>query len=169
MGNQIAIAALRHEPIGLYCKCKQRYDYWGRFLNTFTIKNSTAPKANTESTPARLIGSWMIFEGRTIGEYIFAANGHYQYIGAYGNHTKISNDIIESRSSVFQGDGTYTIKGDQLMLKRKGKTTPETYRFRFEKSNQGSTGWKDRIYILDEKPADRGLAYEVCYERSPQK
>jgi hypothetical protein len=166
IGKQIAILSLRHEPIGLYCECKKRYNYIGRLLNTFTIKNTT-PSANTiTGTSKRIIGSWMISGGGTMGEYIFAANGHYQYIGGYGSTTRVSNDMIEIKSSIFQGDGTYTINGDKLTIKRKGSSTPEILRFRFEQYSQGTTDWKDRIYLLAEKPADGGYSYEACYEKS---
>jgi hypothetical protein len=166
MGNQIAILSLRHEPIGLYCECKKRYNYIGRLLNTFTIKNATLSASNNANTSKRVVGSWMVSGQGSIGEYIFAANGHYQYIGGYGSTTKVSYDMIEIKSSVFQGDGTYTINGDKLTIKRKGSSAPEVLRFRFEQYSPGNSDWKDRIYLLNEKPADGGYSYEVCYEKS---
>lgn len=168
MGKQIAILSLRHEPIGLYCECKKKYNYIGRLLNTFTIKNAISSAHNNPNAPKRFIGSWMISGGGAIGEYIFAANGHYQYIGAYGSVNRVSPDMIQIKSSAFQGDGIYTINGDKLTIKRKGSTTPEIYRFRFEQLSQGATGWKDCIYLLNEKPADGGAPYEACYEKRQQ-
>lgn len=166
MGKQMAVIALRHEPIGIYCECKKRYNYIGRFLNSFTVKDITAPANTSANTQQRILGSWMVSEGMSVGEYIFAANGHYQYIGGYGSSSAVSSDVIMLKSSAFQGDGTYTVSGDKLIFKRKGSTTPETYRFRFEQFNQGSTGWKDRIYLLNEKPAHGGDPYEACYEKT---
>ena len=165
MGSQMAVITIQHESTGLHCKCFQRYDYWGRFFNSFLVKNFT-PKATKEDSLIRINGSWMTSGNRAIGEYLFAANGHYQYLGGYGNFTKISWNTVELKTSAFQGDGTYTIKNNQLILKRKGERTTHSYKLRFEKINQGSTGWKELIYLLNEKPDDGGPAYEVCYEKN---
>ena len=103
--------------------------------------------------------------GRSIGEYIFAANGRFQYLGSFGSYTKISNEWIELKTSAWQGDGSYTIQGDQLILKRNGEKKGDEYRFRFESINQGSTGWKDRLCLLNEHPLDNLPPYEACYEK----
>lgn len=164
LGTHVAIITLRHESTGIHCQCKQRYDYWGRFFNSFTIKNFSVPIMGTD-VHKRIIGSWTASGNRAIGEYIFAANGRYQYIGGFGNFTQISPELLELKTSAFQGDGNYKLENDQLVMTRKGNSTPEIYKFRLEKINKGSTGWKDRIILLDENPADKGPAYEAIYER----
>lgn len=168
VGKKIAIVALRHESTGLYCKCKHRYDYWGRFFRSFTVKEFSAKPVLKEDSRKRFIGSWMVSGGKVIGEYIFAANGHYQYIGGYGSMNRVSRDMIEIRTSAFKGDGKYEIRDSSLSLIKKGYD-PQPYLFRFEKVNKGSTGWVDRLYLVNEHPADGGKPYEVCYEKKPGK
>lgn len=167
-GNQYAILALRHEITGLNCLCKKRYNTWHRFFNSFTIKNLN-PIKESDTNPTRFIGSWMASGDRSIGEYIFAANGRFQYLGGYGSYTKISNEWLELKTSAWQGDGSYSIQGDRLIFKRKGETKGDEYRFRFESINRGSTGWKERLCLLNEHPRDNGPAYEACYEKTERK
>ena len=167
-GKQSAIIALRHEITGIHCQCKQRYDYWQRFFNSFSIK-SFNPKTESYTNPFRFIGSWMASGDRSIGEYIFAANGRFQYLGGYGSFSKTSNEIIELKTSAWQGDGSYSIQDDRIFFKRKGETIPDVYRFRFESINRGSTGWKERVCLLNEHPKDGGPAYETCYEKTERK
>jgi len=167
-GKQAAILAIRHELTGLNCQCKQRYTTWPRFFSSFTIKN-LIPQKEIDTNPTRFIGSWMVSGGRSIGEYIFAANGRFQYLGGYGSYSRISNEWIELKTSAWQGDGSYTIQGDHLIFKRKGETKGDEYRFRFESINRGSTGWKDRLCLLNEHPRDNGPAYETCYEKTEKK
>jgi hypothetical protein len=167
-GKQSAIIALRHEITGLNCQCKQRYNTWQRFFNSFAIKN-LSPQSQRDTSPSRFIGSWMSSGNRSISEYIFAANGRFQFIGGFGSYSKISNEILELKTSAWQGDGSYSIQGDRLLFTRKGETKPDIYRFRFESINKGSTGWKERICLLNEHPRDNGPAYEACYEKTERK
>jgi len=104
--------------------------------------------------------------GSALTEYIFAANGNYQFIGAYSTTTKTTdnyNEYINIKTSSFKGDGAYAIKGNQLQFKKHGSTELEQTEFRFEKVNKGGTGWKDRLYMHN-KDAKLG-EWEVCYEK----
>jgi hypothetical protein len=168
IGKQMAIVALRHEPIGLYCKCRHRYDYWGRFLSSFAVENFSPVLQGNEADTRRIIGSWMFSGQGTIGEYIFAANGRYQYIGGYGSVTQITREMIEIKSSVFDGDGSYTIQGDKISFRKKGQA-PESNPFRFEIRKKGTGTWTDYICIVNEHPPDGGKPYEVCYEKRARK
>ena len=89
--------------------------------------------------------------GVVAGDYVFAANGNYQHAGGLGSSTTTSDmyyTYIYNRSYPFEGDGSYTISGNRLTLKKRSGNNPEQVRFRFEKVNHGGTGWKDRIYLL---------------------
>ena len=107
----------------------------------------------------------MAMGGSALTNYIFAANGNYQFIGAYGTTTKTTDysyEYIHTMTSAFKGDGSYSFKKNQLTFKGRGDNTPETVQFRFEKVNHGSTGWKERLYMLKN---DKFGEYEVCYEK----
>lgn len=164
MGNQVAIVAGRHSRL-LACYCNHRYDYWRRFFNSFTVKDQ-APAKPTEEVPKRIIGSWMASGSGALTEYIFSANGNYQFIGAYGTSSTVtrgSYDYLEIKTSAWKGDGSYTIKGNQITFKKYGQK-PDAVKFRFEKVNHGGTGWKDRLYMLKTGLTD-GKEFEVCYEK----
>lgn len=165
-GNRMGIATIRHEATGLYCKCKTNYNSWTRFLNSFTAKNFT-PAPSPVNPSASIIGSWLQMGGRALNNYIFAANGRYQYIGAFGTYTRVDPKTIELKTTSFGGDGAYTIKSNTVtMIHDSRKNQPEVVKVRFEKSNTGSAGWVDRLYIYRENPPDGGKPYEVGFDRS---
>lgn len=165
-GNKLGIVSIRHEPIGLYCECKKNFNTWARFLNTFTMKGFT-PAASSQSPSSMIVGSWMLMQGRTLNNYVFAANGRYQNFTGYGDYVKVDANTIASRSTVFKGDGKYSINGNTVTLNADAGNQRQTFRVRFEKVNKGGKGWTDRIYIFNEKPVAVGMQpFESCYERA---
>ena len=162
--KQVAVVTGRHNRL-MACFCNHQYEYWRRFFNSFTVKNQ-APAKNTEDISKRIIGDWMTMGGSALTEYIFAANGNYQFIGAYSSTSTRSdayNDYIQIKTSAWKGDGSYTIKGNQITFNKYGKQ-PDQVKFRFEKVNHGGTGWKDRLYMRQISTID-GKEFEVCYEK----
>jgi hypothetical protein len=163
-GNQIAVVTGQHNR-NMACFCQQRYDYWRRFFNSFTVNNFQVSKTSDADVSKRIVGDWMSIGSSALNEYLFAANGHYQYIGAYATTTKTSDAYYEYthiNTSAFKGDGSYSVKGNQLIFTKHGQKDGEQYQFRFEKVNHGGTGWKDRLYMLR---TDNMGTYEVCYEK----
>lgn len=165
VGNKVAVVTGRHNRL-LACYCNHKYENWRRFFNSFTVKNQpqSSPVANAEQ---QIIGDWMSMGGMALTEYIFAANGRYQFIGAYSTSTKTTDynyEYLTIKTSAFKGDGGYSLKSNQLFFKKDGTTKTDQVQFRFEKVNHGSTGWKDRLYMLKVSEAD-GKLFEVCYEK----
>lgn len=163
-GNQVVIIAGRHNRL-VACNCYHYYDNWRRFFNSFTIKGQPVVRRQ-EDVAKRIVGDWMQMGSGALTEYIFAANGNYQFIGAFGSSsvvTRGNNDYIQIKSSAWKGDGNYTIKGNQLSFKKYGQPQEQVV-FRFEKINHGGTGWKDRLYML-KTDLTTGKPYEVCYEK----
>jgi hypothetical protein len=166
VGKKVAIVAARHNRL-LACTCFQQYDEWRRFFNSFNVNTQSVPTPNDPDASKRIIGSWMAIGSSALTEYLFAANGNYQFIGAYGSAstvTKNYDEYIQIKSSSWQGDGSYSIKGNQISLKGMGDKQPEHVQFRFEKVNHGGTGWNDRLFLLKTSAGD-GKLYEVCYEK----
>ncbi len=162
-GNQLVIIAGRHNRL-LDCECFRKYDKWPRFFNSFRVRN-VATVSSSENVAQKLIGAWVQAGGNTLTEYVFAANGNFQVISAYGTTTQTTDhryEYIHTKTSAFQGDGSYTVTGHQINLKRRGDTQAEQVSFRLEKVNHGSTGWKDRLCMLKN---GAGGQYEVCYEK----
>lgn len=165
MGNKIAIVAGRHNRLK-ECRCFSQYEYWRRFFNSFAIMNQQPSKMEGD-LPKRIIGSWMASGSGALTEYIFAANGNYQFIGAYGTTSTVSRNYDEYlliKSSSWSGDGKYTLNGNQITLKKYGDKNAEQIPFRIEKVNHGGTGWKERLYMLKTGSSD-GKEYEVIYEK----
>jgi hypothetical protein len=162
-GNKIAVLLSRHDRGEMTCFCKHQYEYWGKFFNSLTIKNATVPVINTQDIHRRVIGSWQSIGGSALVKYIFAANSHYQFIGAYSTTTRIDRYTIEMKTSGFKGDGKYSFKDNQIIFNKDG-SKPEASYFRFEQLNKGATGWTDRLYIRGYNSVDR-KEYEVCYEK----
>ena len=160
LGKQIAVIIGRHQRGEYPCFCKHQYEYWPNFFNSFSIKNISNTSNNNAGIANRLIGSWQSMGGNALNKYIFAGNGHYQFIGAYSTTSYVTPTMIELKTSGFKGDGTYSFNGNQLTTVKDGKAT--TMLFRLEKVNHGGTGWTDRLYIIE---GFEGNPYEVCYER----
>ncbi len=163
-GSQIIVISGRHNRL-IACFCNHQYEYWKRFFNSFNVKNAIVPKILEEDISKRIIGDWMAMGGSALTEYIFAANGNYQFIGAYATTTKTTSggyEYLNIKTSGFKGDGAYSIKGNQLIITKHGSKDKEQYQFRFEKSNPGGAGWRDRLYMLKNDVAG---TYEVCYEK----
>jgi hypothetical protein len=162
VGKQIIVITGRHERGEMVCFCRNQYDYWDQFFNSFTVNGITAKKSSDEVSK-RIVGTWQSMGGSALTKYIFAANGRYQFIGAYTSTSRISSDMIEMRTSGFTGDGSYSFSGNKLTI-TKAHDNPDVSQYRLEKVNHGGTGWKDRLYLLSKSVVD-GALYEVCYEK----
>ena len=101
---------------------------------------------------------------RRVGEYIFAANGNYSRGATIANATTTSNydyTQLHIRTYPFQGDGSYSIKGNQLTLSGRGAGNAEHAIVRVEDVNYG---WTARLCML-RTDVEGGKEYEVCYGR----
>ncbi len=167
VGGRIAVMTGRHNRGEMVCFCKHQYEYWQKFFNSFRV-TSASPKKSTTDGSSRFVGSWQSMGGSALTKYIFAANGRYQFIGAYSTTSRISSDMIEMRTSGFTGDGSFIVNGNKLTTTHDNdRSKKDVVQYRFEKVNHGGTGWKDRLYILDNSVVD-GKLYEVCYEKESQ-
>lgn len=165
-GAHIVIISVRHNTsLMAHNDCERKYETWRRFFNSFTVKNAMVPK-NTEDPHQRIIGRWTMTEAGASGEYVFAANGNYAFVGALGTTSTSSDDYykyLHIKTYAFQGDGSYSISGNQLTKAKRGVNNPERVQFRFEKVNKGGTGWNDRLYLLSKNTLGEN---EVCYEKN---
>src|SRR4030095_3597344 len=140
--NSIAAIAGQHNTSMMaHDDCYKKYATCARFFNSFTIKNGNVPKNTDEVTSKRIIGVWKINSpGVVSADYVFAANGHYGFGGGVGTSTTTRDDRYEYlrlTSYAFEGDGSYSINGNQIQLKKFGEKNPQVLRFRFEKVNHG--------------------------------
>lgn len=167
-GNQIVIISIRHKSSSLgHDDCYRNYNTLARFVNSFTVKNTVLPAIN-EDNSQRIVGLWKIVAtGVVVGDYVFAANGNFQSGGGIGSSTTTSDmyyQYIYNRAYPFEGDGSYSISGPLLTLKKRGANA-EQVTIRFEKINHGGMGWTDRIYMLRN---DNNGESESRYEKQMQ-
>jgi hypothetical protein len=166
-GNQNIMIAVRHAAGMLgHLDCVNKYETWKRFFNSFTVNGASRSTSNSAEDLKRIVGVWKIStNGVAAGEYVFAANGHFQLGGAIGSSTTTTDynyEYLRLTSYNFEGNGTFTISGDKIIFNNRGDSNPETVSYRFEQVDHGGTGWKDRLCLL--KKDQRG-DYESCYER----
>jgi len=167
--NKVGIISARHNTAMMaHTDCLNKYETWLRFFNSINIKNASIPQNTDEAPSKRIVGVWKLnTNGAALGEYVFAANGNYQLTGAIGTSTTTRDyryEYLHLTSYAFQGDGSYSLAGNQLKLKRRGVMEGELLRIRFDKVNHGGNGWKDRVHMLKANTVD-GKEYEVCYEK----
>jgi hypothetical protein len=165
-GNQIAIVAVRHNPTSLAHRDCEKYESWKRFFNSFTVKSAPIAKA-AEDISSRIVGAWTVSEAGGVGEYIFAANGHYSRgatIASATTATDYDSTQLHITTYPFQGDGSYSINGHQLTMSGRGAGDIEHARVRVEDVNYGGTGWTVRLCLLKTGVED-GKENEVCYGR----
>jgi hypothetical protein len=157
-----AIVAARHNASLLGHSDCRKYDRWPRFVNSFSVKNAPVTAAGNDA--ARIVGRWVMSESGAVGEYLFAANGNYAIVGALGSTYKTSDanyDYLHVKTNAFAGDGSYSIAGKQLLLRRRGGAA-EQIAFRFDEVNHGGAGWSDRLVM---RKRDGSGENEVAYER----
>lgn len=167
-GDDIVIISVRHNSGFLgHTDCRNKYETWRRFFNSFDVRNAIHPTPSY-ATSQKIVGVWKMTDGGlAAGEYIFAANGHYQFSGAIGTSTTYRDynyEYLHTTTYAFEGDGKYAIDGRRLQLKRHGDAFDEQLEVRFEEVNHGGAGWRDRVWILS-KDTTSGNLNEVCYER----
>lgn len=151
-GNQTVIISVRHNSsMTGHDDCYRNYNTWRRFVNSFSIKNAEQAKINEQENAQRIMGLWKIdATGIVAGDYVFAANGNYQSGGGLGSSTTTSDMYyknIYNRAYPFEGDGSYSVSGNILTLKKRGAVA-EQVTIRFEKVNHGGAGWNDRLYMI---------------------
>ncbi len=132
----------------------------------FSLDFPTATKS-----PAALaqpvIGHWALFSGPSGQEYVFAANGRYQYWGGLSQAHVVSSTEYELVTSHFSGDGAFAVKGDQLALFPDGKPA-ESFLVRvFDQHAVSPSGVVSHKVQLGLMKKDAAGAYEVPLEKVP--
>ncbi|MGZ5255833.1 MAG: hypothetical protein ACXWCT_15600 [Flavitalea sp.] len=171
--NKSGIISVRHNTsLMAHEQCRNQYETWLRFFNSISITNAVASKPLEQPVAKRIIGVWDLkTNGVASGEYVFAANGHYQLTGALGTSSTTTDyryEYVHLTTYAFKGDGKYSIRENQLRLMNNANNNQEVARFRFDKVNHGGSGWIDRIHLLKVNSLD-GKEYEVCYEKKVMK
>lgn len=77
----------------------------------------------------QLVGSWQSVSSSAGVAVIYAANGHFDDVGARGSyHVTSSDQLIYRTEAIWPGAGSYHVDGDRLTMARNGQS-PETKLF----------------------------------------
>lgn len=135
---------------------------WIQFFHSLGFKNF---HSNENSLAKELLGNWLVGSSTGLSTYTFAANGHYSNGGAFSTSNQISDYTVKETTTSFVGDGTYSLKGSQLILtSSKGITRTNTIRVFY----QSQFGQYFKTLGMLEKSTVDGSLYEVTF-RSQEK
>jgi hypothetical protein len=75
----------------------------------------------------QLVGSWQSVSSSASVAVIYAANGHFDDVGAVGSyHTTNLGQLIYETHSTWPGNGSYQVAGDRLTMTRNGGSAETT-------------------------------------------
>lgn len=129
---------------------------WALFYHSLDFKNFR--KASESTLKKDIVGKWLIGSSTGLLTYEFAANGHYSNGSAFSTSHQVSDYKVKETTTSFVGDGTYSIKGNEVTkISGKGKASTEKVRIFYE-NEYGS--WIKTIGLLSKSIVDNST-YEV--------
>jgi len=98
----------------------------------------------------RIVGSWQSVSGNAGVGLIFAANGHYDNVGATGAYYATNTgQLIYETHSTWPGSGSYQIAGDRLRMTRNGSHEPQTKLFSIVRHTKPDGSPEDVLRIVE--------------------
>lgn len=154
LGDRVAVVSfLSKDPRFSAC---YMYGYafhpevWPRFFANLRFRNWT-PTSPT-GLAQRIQGSWESFGTSTGGgaalQYAFTPAGRYAFFGVGQRYMALSRFEAAVWSSTTFGDGSYTIRGNELTL-RPDHGNPDVYFVRLEQvSEDGGRTWVEKFFMM---------------------
>jgi hypothetical protein len=151
MGSRVAaVSGVSKDPLVSSCFGSVLENVWPRFFSTLQFRNWTPPPGAGLSQ--KIVGVWESF-GSSIGggavvRYVFTAAGRYAEAGTMQRYMALSRYETAIWTSRTFGDGSYTIRGNELVL-TPDSGQPEVSRVRLEQSSQdGGRTWVEKLFLL---------------------
>jgi hypothetical protein len=166
LGTQLAsIVGISKDPLVSNCFGLNLKDVWPKFFYSLQFKNWNSPQQNKEIMK-RITGVWMSATATAGDRLVFAPNGRYAGASAAQQYYATSSNELLTVTDAYFGNGSYTIKGNQITLTHDNdKNKPEKGFMRLEQESQdGGRTWKDHLYLLRTSVVD-GSEYEVNYDK----
>ena len=137
----------------LYSTCVQYYTglpkVWPRFFATLGFRGWTPPAGS--GLAQRVVGSWESFGSSTGGgavlQYAFTPAGRYAFIGVGQRYMALSRFEAAVWTSSTFGDGSYTVRGNELTL-TSDRGERETYIIRLEQESKDGRTWTEKLYMM---------------------
>ncbi len=166
LGDRVAaVSGASKDPLVSSCFGLILTDVWPRFFYSLQFRNWNPP-SGIGPLAQRIPGVWMAVTATAGDRFVFAPNGRYAGASAAQRYARISSTEILRVTDAYFGDGTYTIRGNQITLTPDGRTrNRETGFVRIEQESKdwGRT-WVEKFYLLRISAVD-GREYEVAYDR----
>lgn len=164
LGGQMAII------VGSYpeatCRLNTRmYTDWIELFQSLHFKNYRA--VSTSTLPKDILGQWITGSNSSVVTYTFAANGHYEDASAFSVTQDYSAYRVLEKTTSFVGNGTYTLKGNQLVLKN-NKGVVQNCLVRIYEEREYSDNWLRHIGLLRKSITD-GKLFELTMVYQPVK
>jgi hypothetical protein len=154
LGDRVAIVSfLSKDPRFSSC---YMYGYafhpevWPRFFANLHFRNWTSPSGS--GLAQRIQGSWESFGTSTGGgaalQYAFTPAGRYAFFGVGQRYMALSRFEAAVWTSTTFGDGSYSIRGNELTL-RPDRGDPDVYFIRLEQvSEDGGRTWTEKLFMM---------------------
>jgi hypothetical protein len=137
---------------------------WIQFFHSLDFKNYKSTGASALAKD--IIGNWLIGSSSGVSTYEFASNGHYANANAFSTSHQVSDYAVKETTTSFVGDGTYSIKGNELTLtSNKGIIQKPKIRIFYQKEYGD---WLKTIGMLSNSTVD-GTSYEAIYRWQEKK
>lgn len=166
LGNEIApIVGISKDPLVSNCFGLNLQDVWPKFFYSLEFKNWKT-QSQEKDIMKRMAGVWMAVTATAGDRIVFAPNGRYAGASAAQKYYATSSNEIFTVTDAYFGDGSYSIKGNQIMLVHDNdKNKPERGFMRLEQeSTDGGRTWKDQLYLMRTSSVD-GSEYELGYNK----
>lgn len=154
LGDRVAlISFLSKDPRLSAC---YQYGYlfhpevWPRFFASLRFRNWTPPSAT--ALARQIQGSWESFGTSSGGgaalQYAFTPAGRYAFFGVGQRYMALSRFEAAVWTSRTFGDGTYVIRGNELIL-RPDHGDPDVFLVRLEQvSDDGGRTWREKLFMM---------------------
>ncbi len=155
INNQVAIIAGSYVS-GNNLLSEAVHPDWVVFFQHLGFKNY---KSTGSSLPTDILGNWLTGSNSGVVTYTFAANGHFEDASAFSTSHDISQYRILEKTTSFVGDGTYSIKGNELTTVNAKTHIKRTALVRVFFQNQYGQ-WLKKIGMLEASSVN-GELYEI--------
>jgi hypothetical protein len=154
LGDRAAMVSFLSKDPKLSACYKYGYSFqpevWSRFFAHLNFRNWTPTSG--AGFAQRIQGAWESFGTSTGGgaalQYAFTPAGRYAFFGVGQRYMALSRFEAAVWTSTTFGDGSYTIRGNELTL-RPDHGDPDVYFIRLEQvSEDGGRTWTEKFFMM---------------------
>ena len=127
-------------------------EVWPRFFANLSFRGWRGSAPSATALAQRVQGTWESIGTSTGGgaalQYAFTPAGRYAFFGVGQRYMALSRFEAAVWTSTTFGDGSYTVRGNQLTL-REDRGNPDVFFFRLEQvSEDGGRSWTEKLFMM---------------------